>query len=172
MKRLLLVAAAAVLALPAAAAGESGRSVDLASGRLDGRTILGRTVAGVTAALGRPDFHAGSRQTYMLGWGARPNFSVEVRFHSVGGVERAWSMAFERDVRDVKLGDLLGRSSPSLQAAILKGYANTFRLVRPYGCKNKICSGDFVQRSGPLRLTFGTEPKLGTWLNVYRIAAA
>lgn len=169
MKGLLVVAATAVLALPAGAAGASGHTVDLTTGRLDGRTILGRTVAGVTAALGRPDFHGGSRQTYMLGWGVRPNFSVEVRFHLAGGVERAWSMSFEHGVRDTRLGDLLGRSSPALQAAILRGYADAFKLVRPYRCKSTICSGDFAQRAGPLRLTFGTQPKsLGTWLNVYR----
>lgn len=168
MKRLLLLAAVAVLALPAGAAGASGYTVDLATGRIDGHTILGRTVAGVTAALGRPDFHGGTRRTYMLGWGARPNFSIEVRFQPLGGVERAWSMAFERDVRDVKLGDLLVRSSPALQAAVVEGYADTFRLVRPYRCKNRICVGDFAQRNGSLRLTFGTEPLLGTWLTVYQ----
>jgi hypothetical protein len=81
-------------------------------------------------------------------------------------------MSFERDVRDVKIGDLLGRSSASLQAAILKGYPQTFTLAQPFRCKNRICSSTLVHRSGSLRLTFGTQPKLGTWLNVYRTASS
>lgn len=72
MMRLLLVAVMAVLALPAGAAGASGYTVDLTTARVDGHTILGRNVAGVTAALGRPDFHGGQRRTYMLGWGTSP----------------------------------------------------------------------------------------------------
>jgi hypothetical protein len=171
---LLLLALLAVGALsPAgAAAGASGHKLDLASGKLDGHWILGRTVAGVTAALGRPDYHAGSRLTYKLGWGARPNFSIEVMFRPVGGVERAWSMAFERGVRDVRLGDLLGRSSPTLQAAILKTYGDSFKLARPYKCKTTICGGEFAPRTGLLHLGFGTQPKLGTWLTVWQAPTA
>jgi hypothetical protein len=174
MKLVLLLAAIAVLVLPPGAVGASGHTLDLATGRVDGHSILGRTVAGVTAALGRPDFHGGNRQSYMLGWGARPNFLVEVRFRRARGVERAWSMSFEHGVRDVKVGDLLGRSSPALQAAILRQYSDQFKLIRPYTCENtnKICSGDFAQRIGSLHLTFGTQPMLGTWLNVYRAPAA
>ena len=73
----------------------------------------------------------------------------------MGGVERAWSIAFERDVRDVKLGDLLGRSSASLQAAVSKGYADAFTLVRPYRCtRTTYCVGEFAARKGALHLTF------------------
>lgn len=118
--------------------------------------------------LGRADFRAGPRSHYVLGWGDQRNFSVEVIFRPVGGVERAWSMAFERDVRDVKLGDLLGRSSTSLQAAVSKGYADTFKLARPYACKDKTyCVGEFAPRKGTLHLTFGTHSTLGTWLTVW-----
>lgn len=159
----------AVLAVsPAGAAAASGHALDLASGSVDGHRILGRTIAGVTAALGRPDYRAGKRLSYKLGWGARPNFSIEVMFRPVAGVERAWSMAFEHGVHDVKLGDLLGRSSPALQAAIFKSYGDSFKLVRPYKCKAKICVGEFAQRTGSLHIGFGTQPTLDTWLTVWR----
>jgi hypothetical protein len=169
MKRRLLLLVMAGLALPAGAASASARTIDLTTGTVDGHRILGRTIAGVTAALGRPDFREGSRSHYVVGWGERPNFSFEVIFRPIGGVERASSIVFERGpVRDVKLGDLLGRSSPTLQSAVLKGYGDTFRLVRPYKCQKWFCVGDFAQRSGRLRLTFGTQPKLGTWVTVYQ----
>lgn len=172
MKRLLLLLAVAVMAVPAGAAGATTRTVDLATGRVDGHRILGRTIAGVTAALGRPDFREGQRSHYVLGWGSRPNFSFEVIFHPGRGVERAWSIVFEQRVRDVKLGDLLGRSSTALEAAIVKGYADTFRLLRPYTCKGRICVGEFAPRTGSLHLTFGTQPTLATWLTVWRSLTA
>jgi hypothetical protein len=168
VKRLLLLLALAVMAVPAGAAGATTRTVDLATGRVDGHRILGHTIAGVTAALGRPNFREGQRSHYVLGWGSRPNFSVEVILRPRGGVERAWSIVFEQRVRDVKLGDLLGRSSTTLQAAISRGYADTFRLVRPYACKSRICVGEFAPRTGSLHLTFGTQPTLGTWLTVWQ----
>jgi hypothetical protein len=172
MKRLLLLAAVAALVLPASAAGASAHTVDLATGTVDGHRILGRTIAGVTAALGRPDFRQGSRVHYAVGWGMRPDFSFEVLFRSVGGAERAWSIALERGpVRDVKLGDLLSRNSPALQTAILKTYADSFKLVRAYRCSGSICAADLVQRTGQLHLTLGTRPKLGTWLTIYRVPA-
>ena len=122
----------------------------------------------MTAALGRPDYRAGSLAETVLGWGRRPDFAVEIRFRRMGGVRRAWSLAFERDVRDVKLGDLLGRSSPELQRAIREEYAGVFALVRSYRCKAHLCSGEFDARNGPLHVGFGTTPKLGTWLTLFR----
>ena len=77
-------------------------------------------------------------------------------------------MAFERDVHDAKIGDLLRRSSASLQAAVNKAYANNFKLERPYKCTHRICFGMFGARKGTLHLTFGTHPKLGTWLSVWQ----
>src|SRR3954454_14194111 len=108
MKRLALVSALAVLGMPSAAAQAATKlSVDLASGRVDGHRVLGRTIAQVTAALGRPDFHAGPRSRYRIGYGTVRDFSAEVLFRPTGGVERAWSLVFERGrVRDPKAGDL------------------------------------------------------------------
>src|SRR5258708_52936 len=109
MKRLLLLSTLAVLALPVVdAQATTSRSVDLASGRVDGHPILGLTVPQVTAALGSPDFRVGPPSRYRIGYGSQRNFSTEVIFRRIGGTERAWSIVFEREpVRDVKVGDLL-----------------------------------------------------------------
>jgi hypothetical protein len=103
-------------------------------------------------------------------WGERLNFSIEVIFHRSGGVQRAWSIAFERSpVRDLKLGDVLARSSTSLQAAILSRYGDNFRLVQAYACREGGCVGEFAPRTGSsLHLTFGTHRPLGTWLTVWQ----
>lgn len=90
-------------------------------------------------------------------------------FRRSGGVQRAWSIVFERGpVRDVKVGDLL-QPSLSLQKAILGKYGTTFKLVRSYACKTESqCVGEFAARSGPLHLTFGTQPVTGTWLTIWK----
>jgi hypothetical protein len=173
MKRLLLPLTFAVLALPAGGAyGATGHTVDLSSGRVDGHLILGRTIAGVTAALGRPDFRVGPQSRYRIGWGDRSNFSIQVIFRRSGNTQRAWSIAFERGpVRDVKIGDLLTRSSPSLQTAIVARYGDALKLVRPNACSSGNCLGAFAPRTGAhLRLTFGTHHALGTWLTVWQAA--
>jgi hypothetical protein len=173
MKRLLLLSVLVMLALSASASAAPTRVVDLTTGRMDGHLILGRTVAEVTAVLGRPDFRSGPRSSYRIGWGARPDFAVEVIFRPSGGVERAWSIAFERGpVRDVRLGDLLGRSSAALQSAVRSRYADTFKLLRPFACKNGRCVGEFAARSGTIHVTFGTHGTLGTWLTVWQAPSA
>jgi hypothetical protein len=95
--------------------------------------------------------------------------AAEVLFRRSGGALRAWSIAFERRVSDVKIGALLKRSSSALQAAIRTQYGATFELLRPYACKKgRDCVGEFAARSGSLHITFGTHPVLGTWLTVWQ----
>jgi hypothetical protein len=169
MKRLLVVCALGMLAVPAAGAQATrSHTVELATGRVDGHSILGRTVAQVTAALGRPDFRAGPRLRHRIGYGTPSNFSTEVIFHRSGGVELAWSIVFERGaVRDTKIGNLLQRSA-DLQDAVLAHYETTFRLVRSYACKRTGCSGEFAARNGVIHLTFGTQPVSRTWLTIWK----
>jgi hypothetical protein len=134
-----------------------GHTIDLSNGRVDGRVVLGRSVAGVTASLGRPDFRTKGR----IGWGTPRDFSTEVLFRRSGGELRAWSIVFERgQVRDPKVGELLGLRPAALR---LPGYD----VVRPYRCVRTICSTELAQRGGPLRVVFGTQPRTGTWLTVY-----
>jgi hypothetical protein len=172
MKRLLLLLSLVALAVPAAGVrAAASHTVDLRSGLLDGHRVLGRTIAGVTAGLGRPDFRLGPQSRYRIGWGSPTDFSIEVVFHRSGGVQYAWSIVFHRVVvRDVKIGDLLRRRSRALQAAILARYGDTFRLRRPYACNRyRICVGEFAPTStGPLHLTLGSYPKLGNWLSVWQ----
>jgi hypothetical protein len=166
---LLLLLSTFAVGFPAVGArAAAGQTVDLGTGRVNGHRILGRSIAGVTAALGRPDFRVGVPRHFVIGWGSQQNFAIEVMFRPSGGVERAWSIVFERGpIRDVKAGDLL-QPSAALQRAILAKYATVFRLVRPYGCRTKpVCVGDFIARSGPLHLTFGTQPVTGTWVTIF-----
>ena len=170
MRRVVLFVVLAVVAAPMAAAqGTAPHSVDLATGEIDGHQVLGRTVAGVTTALGRPDFRSGPSSRYRVGWGTPARFSTEVIFRRSGGIQHAWSIVFERgQVRDAKVGDLL-QPSPALQRAILAKYRATYKLVRPYACTTDAsCIGEFSARSGPLHLTFGTRPLTGTWLTIWK----
>lgn len=169
MRRLLVLAAFVFLTVPAAGPqAATGHTVNLADGRVDGHRVLGRSVAGVTAALGRPDFRAGLPSSYRIGWGRPSDFSVEVLFRRSGGTERAWSIVFERGVSDVKLGALLSRTSAALQAAVGSQYGAAFDLVRSYACTSgRECSGEFAARTGSLHITFGTHRALGTWLTVW-----
>jgi len=91
-----------------------------------------------------------------------------VLFRPSGGGARAWSIAFERGVRDVKLGDLLGRSSAALQRTVRTGYGDVFALARAYACRPRWCVGEFAARTGSLHLTFRTRPTLETWLTIWR----
>lgn len=72
-----------------------------------------------------------------------------------------------RTVAGVRVGDLLGRSSASLRAAVRKEYGDTFGLVRPCACTSDRCVGEFEARDGPLHVGFGTQPSTGTWLTVF-----
>lgn len=78
MRGLLPLCAVLMLAAPSVSAGATINSIDLATGNVDGHRVLGRTIAGVTAALGRPGYRTGARSHYTLGWGSRPSFSIEV----------------------------------------------------------------------------------------------
>ena len=164
------VAAGSVAVSTAAAGRADTRMLDLSAGTLDGHRVLGRTVAGVTAGLGRPDFRLRGGGRYRIGWGTPTRFSVEVIFRRTGGAYRAWSIALGHGgpVADVRVGDLLNRSSAALQHAIAAKYRGVFQLVRSYACTRKAyCVGEFAQRDGALHLTFGTLGRTGTWVTLW-----
>ena len=142
--------------------------IDLATGTVDGHRVLGRTVAGVTAGLGRPDFRSGRGNSYRIGWGTPTNFGIEVLFRRESGAERAWSVVLRRGpVADVKIGDLLNRPSLALQKLVAADYGTLLSLVRPYRCRaSGVCSGEFAGRV--LHLTFGRQSARGAWVTMWK----
>jgi hypothetical protein len=153
---------AAVLLLAVLALAAPGHRIDLATGAFDGHTVLGRSVARVTAALGRPDFRSRTR----VGWGRPADFSYEVIFRPRNGALRAWSIVLERGpIRDPKVGDLLRPRSRGLAAAIRAHYP--YEPVRAYRCAGRICSGELAQSGGPLRVTYGTTSARGKWVTIW-----
>jgi hypothetical protein len=73
MRALLAVVAVLVLCPPATGLAADAHRVSLASGELDGRQVLGRSMAEVTAMLGKPDFRSGSLRRPRIGWGRPDN---------------------------------------------------------------------------------------------------
>jgi hypothetical protein len=70
-------------------------------------------------------------------------------------------------LRDSRVGELLGRTPTSLQAAIRRKYADVYSVVRSYRCRAHSCAGEFAQRDGPLHVTFGTLPAERTYLAIW-----
>jgi hypothetical protein len=166
--RLLLVVAAGLLASASALAAESHR-VDLATGELDGKQVLGASIAEVRAALGRPDFISGSRRLRRIGWGRPDKFKLAVLFRPVDGRLRARTLIFEGgSIRDARVGDLLARTPKSLQAAIDSRYGGELQLVRSYRCRYAgLCTGQFKASDGDLHVTFGRTVRRGTFVTVW-----
>jgi hypothetical protein len=167
--RLLLVVAAGLLA-SATALAVGGHRIELASGQVDGKQILGESIAEVSGALGKPDFMSGSRRLRRIGWGHPDSFRLAVIFRPVGGRLRAKTLVFEGgSVRDARIGDLLARSPRSLQAAVESKYGREFELVRSYRCRSAgLCTGEFKARGADLHVTFGRTAGRGTFVTVWK----
>ena len=164
-----LVVVVAALCTPAAVLAAGGHRIDLTSGELDGHRILGRSVADVTAVLGKPDFVSGSRRLRRIGWGRPDSFRFAVLFRPVNGSLRARTLVFESgSVRDVSIGDVLSRTSKALESAIESKYGNKFVLARSYRCRSAgLCTGEFKSTNSNLHLTFGRTARRGTFLTVW-----
>jgi hypothetical protein len=167
--RLLLVVIAA-FPLPATAYAASGHRVDLSTGDLDGKQILGGSIADVTAALGKPDFVGGSRSRRHVAWGGNVGgFRVAVLFRPTGGRLVARTLVFEGgSIRDTRIGDLLAPTPRALQAKVRSTYVDEFTLIRPYRCRGAgLCTGEFRARSAELHITFGRTAHRGTFLTIW-----
>lgn len=164
-----LVVVVAAFCVPAAVFAAGGHRIDLTSGEFDGHEVLGRSVADVTAVVGRPDFVSGSRRLRRLGWGRRDSFSFAVLFRPVNGRLRARTLIFESgSARDVSIGDVLRRTPKGLQSVIESKYANAFVLVRSFRCRSAgLCTGEFKSVDSSLHLTFGRTARRGTFLTVW-----
>lgn len=167
MQRLIALVAVA-FALAAAAAGASVHSFDLGSGFVDGHRILGRSVAGVTAVLGRPAYRHGSRTRYVLGY-RLPPATVEVLFRRAGGRLVARTVVLQDPrLTEAKTGRLLRRSPRSIQAVIAAAYGGQYELVRSYRCRTPtLCSGEFSTRDGRRHVTFGRTVEGARFLTIW-----
>jgi hypothetical protein len=155
----LVLIAAAFLAVGSGATPRP-HTIDLATGRFDRQTILGLTPAQVRAVLGKPDIASRSRFT----WGKDGGLKYAVLFVH----RRARTLVFETGVyRDRKVGDILARTPASFAAAIRSRYGDVYRLVKSLHRDGAIYVGELAQRDGPLHITFGSEPKLGTFVTVW-----
>jgi hypothetical protein len=166
----LLVAGIAGLVITTTAVASTRYQVDLATGNLDGKRVLGRSLADVRTTLGRPDLIAGPRNRRLVAWGGGAGtFRLAVLFRPTGNRLLARTLVFESgSIRDAKIGDLLGRAPRSLQVAVESNYRGVFELVRPYRCRTVgLCTGEFAARSGGLHLTFGRTSTRGTFVTVW-----
>jgi hypothetical protein len=167
--RLLLVVIAGLL-FSASAYATGGHQVDLATGDLDGKQILGGTFADVTAALGKPDFAAGPRNRRRVAWGGDAgSLKVAVLFRSVGRSLVARTLVFESgSIRDTRIGELLALAPRLLQAKMRSDYADEFNLVRPYRCRAAgLWTGEFQVRAAELHVTFGRTARRGTFVTIW-----
>jgi hypothetical protein len=162
----LVVAAVAIgvlLATPAFGIGErlvrlvypsdgNIRTFDLRAGLVNGRPLLGQTVAEVTAALGSPDSrHPGRRYRVEYDDGG-----TIVYFSNIRGQRRAISFAFlDPAYSEARLGKALRLKPPALERAIRNVYGDFFVLERPYVCRRDFCIGVFAARAGGLHINFG-----------------
>lgn len=123
-------------------------SIDLGTGKVDGHVVLGRTMAGVTAALGQPTQSFPAQQPSTMRYGSPWN--VQVLFRREHGALRAWSIV----VLDSKL------TPAKVQRAVRERYADRYKLVRSYACRPPFgCRGDFAPTgTHTLHLGFGLTP--------------
>lgn len=153
-RRTLLAALSAALAL-APAAGGSGFPVglDLARGTVNGHALLGRTLAEVVAAFGRPDGSFRGSSLEYVRWGSPQTFSLLVLLR--GG--RVVSVAFQDpSLVEVRTGRLVALAPPALQRALRQRYRGKLRLAEPYECHGGgECDGRFESVRGALDIRFG-----------------
>jgi len=163
-----IVLVAVAFGLIAAAAGASVHSFDLGSGFVDGHRVLGRSVAGVTAALGRPAYRHDTRSRYVLGY-RLPPATVEVLFRQAAGRLVARTVVLQDPrLTEAKTGRLLRRSPTRIQAAIAAAYGGQYELVRPYRCRTPTrCSGEFSTGDGTRHVTFGRTVEGARFLTIW-----
>jgi hypothetical protein len=165
MRRLWLGAVTiAALATTGSAPAADVRTFDLSTGVVNGRAVLGRSPAGVTAALGRPDTRfPGPR--YRLQYDRRGTI---VYFRRQQGQLRAVSLVFRDSAyREARLGRALRLRPVALQRAIANAYGDEYALEQAYRCR-QVCTGVFVASEGGRRITFGREPDGRTFIVFWR----
>jgi hypothetical protein len=164
VSRVLIVAllALTVLAVPTPGSSRStlgkGFNFDLAAGSIDGHALLGARVSAVRHALGRPSAYNLHKRYGSFRYGPRSGRATVI-FRVRNGRLRVTAIAItSRAARETRVGRILRRDPWQLQRTITRGYADTFRLVKPYGCPSArlpSCSGLFKSIDGKTNLSFG-----------------
>jgi hypothetical protein len=141
--------------------------LDLGSGTVNGQPILGRGVAQVEAALGRPDrvrtssISNGHREPTLWYGGTRPTTAaLLVRFgwrqHRLRAISLVWH---GRGPDDARLGRLLSLQPEELQRRVAAAYGG-YRVSVGYGTEpERGCSGSFTAAGGAVELAFGLDPR-------------
>jgi hypothetical protein len=168
MKVAAMAVVTGALIVSGAGTAGTGHKLDLSTGQVDGHTLLGRTPAGVSSLVGRPDFTGGTTRRFAI-WGSRNDFSLMVIYRRREGRLRAVSLVFERGpLVDPRLGNILALKSTRFQAVVRDRYGDTFELARPYRCRfHGQCTGTFDAIRGGLHVTFGTTARRGTFITVW-----
>jgi hypothetical protein len=158
------------LATCGAATAASRRSLDLGTARVDGHVVLGRTLADVTASLGRPTWRVPGTRVYRIGYGDRKNFELMVMLRKQGGVLRAWSIAFERPplVEPLLAEDVLALSPSAFARDVMRQYG-AFTVTAAPKCRRGRCAVTLRAGHSPRYVTFGRTPALGSYLTMWII---
>ena len=137
----LLVAGIAGLVITTTAVASTRYQVDLATGNLDGKRVLGRSLADVRTTLGRPDLIAGPRNRRLVAWGGGAGtFRLAVLFRPTGNrllartlVLRAARFETQRSV--ISSAAPRGRyRSPSSPTTVACSSSSALIAVERWGC--------------------------------------
>jgi len=154
--------APAIAAMP-----EPYERLDLATMEVNGQEVLGRGVAEVVAALGRPDRVAyfsrtnGIREPTLFYGGTRPqSAALQVAFRYRKRGLRAISLNYQgQSVVDARLGRVLRMQPLELQRRIAAAYVDRYDLDVAYGSEpGRGCVGIFATPRRNVTLTFGVNP--------------
>jgi hypothetical protein len=168
-----MLIAATLSVLPCAAAGASEsrmhsasqrpvRELDLLLGRLDGRELLSKRVAEVTASLGRPQHRIATKKLYVLRYGSLPlrtgRWSLTITFRPQGGVLRSTLLAFAgRSLAERRLGTVLRLTPREFERRLLREYGDHYQVIEPYRCRTRPlrCRGEVVGQENGLTVGYG-----------------
>ena len=136
--------------------------LNLATGRVGGHSVLGRPLAEIEAAFGRPSATSPSRVTpSMTSLAIEYGIGLTIGFHRTGRVFRAVSL----DYRDPRLtvtgvGRALQLPPTELERRVALAVGGRYRLVTSYGSRpNRLgCRGVFQARTTRVSVIFGLDP--------------
>jgi hypothetical protein len=144
--------------------------IDLATMRVNGQTILGKSPAEVQAILGTPAKIIGAAQTtngvaipeLRYGGASQTNPGLSIRFSKKGDRIFANSLTYQSpSLVDAKLGHILHMTPQALQTKIAHTYGRQYRIYLRYGSdpgRFRGCTGTALDRRSPRGIAFGIDP--------------